>query len=188
MLPISSLLYSTTSTTTGVEAILGYDNVSPSPYTNSNYYLLVKYKFANVSTTNVGIKIPILGVIIGALNGSPTPAIEAGVKVWNSTTTDVPTWNFNQYLPGYYRDQWNLSSDSNYFYLYTNTALGKSGLNTTDFFWLGFEITGAMSFPRFRIKHYPSYGTINAQFRPYVFGGSNVVDTYTYLEILDYNS
>jgi len=177
---------------------LGYDNVTPSPYTNTNHFLIVKYKFSSVSTTNVGIKIPILGYIGSGLDGTPTPTQYSDFQVWNNTTTSVPTWGFNNYLniysyppyPPYYvyRTEWNLSADQNYIYIYTSATKAKGGLNTTDDFWFGFELQGSSGYFRPLVKHYPRAGVVNAQFRPYVSGAFDVVDTYTYLEILDYNA
>jgi hypothetical protein len=166
------------------ELLIGYDNITPSPYTNTNYIIICKFKFTSVSTTNVGIKIPITSQISVNAIGS---AVNNDAEIWNSATSPLPNWTSGGII-GIGRPNWTLTSDSNYIYFYTSNSTEKAKLNTTDTYWIGFMTEATPSgFYRCKIDALTNK-TANVQLRPYGFGILDVIDKYTYIEVLDYNA
>jgi len=167
----------------------GYDNVTPSPYTDTIDYLLFKYQFTSVSTTNVGIKIPILEQfpLVGFVGGSLGTSTLTSLGIWDIATAPLPTWTSGGLL-GLNRVKWTVSSDANYMYIWTNQASEKALLNTSSTYWIGINLRNTSnSFYKCTLQTYGNY-TTNLQTRPYVYGTSDVINGYYGCVILDYNA
>lgn len=166
---------------------IGYDNVDG----NTTYCILFKHKFTSVTSSTVGIKIPILsncGTIVDSYSLT-------NLNVWNNSTDSVPTWGYNNYLPllpepNFWQNDWSVTTDTSYINIYTSSSLAKSGLNTTDYFWFGILLrtdTGCNSTTWWRgtLETYNDL-PVNCQFRPYNAYFSNIITKSAYVTILDY--
>lgn len=167
----------------------GYDNVTPSPYTNTIDYLLFKYQFTSTSTTNVGIKVPILQSfpLVGFVGGNLGSSTQTSLQMWDISVSSLPTWGANGII-GLNRTNWTTSSDSNFMYIWTNSSSEKALLSTSKTYWIGINLRNTSnSFYKCTLQTYGNYAT-NLQTRPYVFGGTDVINGYYGCNILDYNA
>lgn len=154
--------------------VVGYDNVTGSPYAETNYYFLVKHKFVNISTTKVGIRVPIItGPVVNAFSGGYNidnrayPINSCDINIWNTATVgDNPPWGSSNYM-AMVSSVWSISSTSTYVEFSTTDSTAKSNLNTTDYFWIGILLRDTRgSFYR-GVLTYDTTKTNNCQLRRY---------------------
>jgi hypothetical protein len=166
---------------------VGYDNVTPSPYVNTNYYFLVKHKFDTIYTGGeMAIRIP-LETQSGTVNIQQrlTPATDPNntrIQVWKySVVGENPPYGFDNYIsnPG---SRWGTRSTSTYIEYFTTDAAAIAGLNTTEYFWFGIDLRTQVNFFYRGILSYYE-GNYNSTLRRYL--RYNTIDHYLKVEIID---
>ena len=165
---------------------VGYDNVTSSPYVNTNYYFMVKHKFSTIYTGGeMSIRIPIetqsgSSNIQQRLNPS-TDTNNTSLNIMKySVVGDNPTNGTNGYIP-LIGSKWGTRSTSTYVEFFTTDSGAISALNTTEYFWFSIELrTAANSFYRGILSYYE--GNNNCQLRRYV---NYIKDFDLKVEIID---
>jgi hypothetical protein len=151
---------------------VGYDNVTPSPYVNTNYWFLVKYQFTTIYTGGeMAIRIPLETQSgTGDLQQRLTPATDTNntkIQIWKySVVGENPTYGFNNYIANV-GSKWGTRSTSSYVEFFTTDSTAISALNTTEYFWFGFELRTQVNFFYRGILSYYD-GTDNCQLRRYI--------------------
>lgn len=101
-----------------------------------------------VTASNVGIKIPITNNTIYNISS----ALNNDFTVWDrSVVGNSPNFFSGTGIPGglyhpitnpngFYRGYWTLTGDSDYIYLYTNTATQKNNMTVGTEYWFAFKV------------------------------------------------
>jgi hypothetical protein len=149
---------------------VGYDNVTSSPYVNTNYYFMFKHKFSTIYTGGeMSVRVPITSV--GAnIQQRLTPATDTNNTSLNimkySVVGDNPTNGTNGYI-AFIGAKWGTRSTSTYVEFFTTDSGAISALNTTEYFWFSIQLrTSTNFFYRGVLSYYQ--GTNNCQLRRYV--------------------
>jgi hypothetical protein len=102
------------------------------------------------TTTNVGIKIPMVRQNASNLNSASSNnlTVQSRAVIGDNpnylSSTGMPGGLYNPISNpnGYRRDQWTLSTDANFIYIFTSNATQKNNLVIGTTYWFGHECAG----------------------------------------------
>jgi hypothetical protein len=195
-IPFINILEAPSAAATYSTVSIGYANCVD--FHTSLYVGYYKFTVTNTSTTNVGIKVPIVNQGINvmcygatssatALNGSSGNE-DNDLMVQDASSVGL-TPSF-QYYSGYDLDRgnWTVASDANYIYIYTSNALQKSGMTAGNTYWFGIKLKGPSQFlnAQQQINYVDlSDGSMNCRYEDYFY--DHWVGTFS-ATVLDYNA
>lgn len=164
---------------------IGYNNVD----NNSKFVGYYKFTITSTSTTNVGIKIPIVNVI-GASIGN-TSQINFGLQRVNVIGLTPSTLSSTGWPSGFARGNWGSSNDANYIYISTSNSAQKSALTVGESYWFGFEMDSPSDTPTFQFNQLTTTASLadnymNCRYESYIPRFGDWVGTYS-VSVLDYN-
>ena len=106
------------------------------------------FTITSTATTNVGIKIPMVRQNASNLNSSNGLTVQSRAVIGDNpnylSSTGMPGGLVHPITNpnGYNRNNWTISSDANFIYIFTSNATQKSNLVPGTTYWFGHECAG----------------------------------------------